>query len=127
MIQAVSDLVNLEQVIKGADKVGRKNRGGDLESVIKEYMGRKEGGLEKFGQEDLFETFEQEDLEIVGQEDSAPPDPPVPPRRSQQTVEKEDLETVGQEDSAPPNLPAPPIIIQQKSGHPSCYVGTSYQ
>ena len=35
MIQAASDLVNLEQVIKGANEVGRKNRGDDLESVIK--------------------------------------------------------------------------------------------
>ena len=41
MIQAARDLVNLEQVIKGADKVRSNNRGYDLESVIKEDRGKK--------------------------------------------------------------------------------------
>ena len=35
VIQAASDLVDLEQVIKGADEVRRKNRGDDLYSMIK--------------------------------------------------------------------------------------------
>ena len=35
MIHAMIDLVDLEQVIKGADKVGRRNIGDDLESAIK--------------------------------------------------------------------------------------------
>ena len=35
MIQAMIDLVDLEQVIKGADEVGRRNIGDDLESAIK--------------------------------------------------------------------------------------------
>ena len=34
MIQAASDLVDLEQVIKVAEEVRRKNRGDDLESKI---------------------------------------------------------------------------------------------
>ena len=98
MIQAVRNFVNLEQVIKGSDEVGWNNIGDDLESEIKEDRGDKGGDLETVGKEDFYET-----------------------------VEQEGLETVGQEDSAPPKSPAPPIIIQQKSGHPSCYVGTSYQ
>ena len=52
VIQAASDLVHLEQVIKGAEKVGRNNRGDDLQSVIKEDRGKKWDDLEKFGQED---------------------------------------------------------------------------
>ena len=79
VIQAASDLVDLEQVIKGADKVGRNNRGDDLESVIKEERGYKGGDLETVRQEDFFESVDQEDLETVGQEDSTPP---APPRRS---------------------------------------------
>ena len=59
-------------MIKGEEEVGRKNRGGDLESAIKEERGKKG---------DDFETVGQEDLETVGQEDSAPPAPPAPPRR----------------------------------------------
>ena len=35
VIQDASDLVNLEQVIKGAKKIGRNNIGGDLESAVK--------------------------------------------------------------------------------------------
>ena len=66
-------------MIKGADEVGRNYRGDDLISMIKYYRGNKGN-----------------DLETVGREDSAPPDPPDPPRRSQITVEQEDLETVGQ-------------------------------
>ena len=66
MIQAVSDLVNLEQMIKGAYKVGRKNRGGDLESVIKEYRGKKGDNFETVGKEYFFETVEREYFETVG-------------------------------------------------------------
>ena len=83
-------------MIKGEDEFGRKNIGDDLESDIKEDRGKTWDDLETFGQEDLFKTVNQECLETVGQEDCAPPDPPTPPRRSQQTVEQEDLETVGQ-------------------------------
>ena len=74
MIQAERDLVDLEQVIKGTEKVGRNNRGDDLGSVIKEDRGGK-GGI----------------LETVGQDYSNPPDPPAPPRRSQRKFEQEDL------------------------------------
>ena len=59
-------MVNLEQVIKEADEVGKNYRGGDLESVIKTYRGDKGGDLETVGWEDLLETVDQEDLEKVG-------------------------------------------------------------
>ena len=99
MIQATSDLVDLEQVIKGAEEVGRKNRGDNLESAIKEGMGKKGGGFERvgqderFGQEDLSETVEQEYLEIDGEED---------------------LETVGKEYYAPPTHPPHPEEVNKK-------------
>ena len=41
MIQSASNLVDLEQVIKGAYKARSNNRGDDLESVIKEDRGKK--------------------------------------------------------------------------------------
>ena len=68
VIQAARNLVYLGQMIKGEEEVGRKNRGGGLESEIKWDKGDK-----------------QDDLETVGQENSSPPNPPVPPRRIQQT------------------------------------------
>ena len=61
-----------------------------MESEIKENRGKNGdnfetvGHEETVGQADLFKPFEQEDLEIVGQEDSSPPVQPSPPRRSQQ-------------------------------------------
>ena len=81
VIQAARNLVYLGQMIKGEEEVGRKNRGGGLESEIKWDKGDK-----------------QDDLETVGQENSSPPNPPVPPRR-----------------------------IQGKIGPPSCYVRTRSQ
>ena len=41
VIHTTRDLVDLEQVIKREGKVRRKNRGDDLESVIKEDRGKK--------------------------------------------------------------------------------------
>ena len=46
MIQTASYLVHLEQVINGADEVGGKNRGDELESEIKDDRGKKGGGVE---------------------------------------------------------------------------------
>ena len=46
---------------------------------MKEEREEKGGYLETVGKEDFYETVEQEDLETVGQEDSAPPYPPNPP------------------------------------------------
>ena len=91
MIQAASDFGGLEKMIKGLDEVRRKNRGDDLESVFKEDRGKKLYNLETVGQEDLFKSVEQEDLETVGKEDSSPPnspDPPNPPRRIQITFDQ---------------------------------------
>ena len=49
VIQAASNLVHLEQAIKGAHKVGRNNRGNDLEPGIKKYRWKKGGYLETVG------------------------------------------------------------------------------
>ena len=48
MIQAASNLVYLELVIKGAEEVRRKNRVDDLESVIIEDRGEKGDDFETF-------------------------------------------------------------------------------
>ena len=115
VILAARNLVDLEQVIKGADEVRGKNRGDDLESEIKEDRGKIGDNLETVGQEDFFKSVDQEDLEKFGQEDSVPPKSPTPTIRSQRTVDQEDLETVEQEDSAPPAPPSPTRGIQQKA------------
>ena len=57
MIQAASYLVNLEQVIKGADEVGGMNREDELESAIKEDRGKKGEDFETVEQEDFFEQL----------------------------------------------------------------------
>ena len=86
VIQTTRDLVDLEQVIKREGRVRRKNRGGDLESAIKEERGKKGDDFETGGKEDLFESVEQEDFEKVRQDYYNPSDPPYPPRISQRTV-----------------------------------------
>ena len=50
-------------MIKGLEEVGRKNRGDDLESPIKEDRGKKGDDLETIGKEDFFESVDQDDLE----------------------------------------------------------------
>ena len=49
VIQAASDLVDSEQVIKVAEKAGRKSKGDDLESDIKEDRREKGDDLETVG------------------------------------------------------------------------------
>ena len=127
VIQAASDFSDLEQVIKGVDRVRSNNIGDDLKSVIKEDTGKKGNDLETVGKDNFFKSVDQEDLETVGREDSKPPNPPAPPRISQRTFDKEDLDIVGQEDYVPPKPPAPPIRSQRKNGPPSCCIGTRAQ
>ena len=65
MIQAAINLVDLEQVIKGAEEVGRNNREDYLESEIKEGKVKKGGYFkivvpeESVGQDYLLEIVEQ--------------------------------------------------------------------
>ena len=82
VIQAARNLVYLEQLINGEEKSRRKNRGDYLESVIKEYRGKKGGSLETVGQGIFLKQWSRriwkQSVRSIPPHQPHPPHPPHP-------------------------------------------------